>query len=132
MTTLWSPGQTGNIVLGSIITFTPGTTISVSRIIGNDDIKPTTITTVFDRKIALSWGIKYVGPKVDVVFYRAALDGKNSATYSNNGGYLTPLTYAQLLVGQSSNRTLNFVDRDGRNAYIDIDPSTGGISRRFP
>jgi Tfp pilus assembly major pilin PilA len=120
-----------HVILGSLLTFTNGSPdIQVQKIIASNPSKPenTIITGLdVDRTISMPYNVKYSGPTTKVAMIRTAFDGSYVIAI---GAWASP-SYANIST-PTAGASLSFVDEQGRQATIDFDPSTNGISRTFP
>jgi len=140
----------GQITFGRIITFdNVSNTAKVQTLTTSGSDTPTpgqpvtvTCDNTIDYKIA--WGVKYIGflnggltiSKVkQIAFIRSPVDGSLHTAYSPNSGawptFAGVYHYDQFITGAIPASTSLVLDDGTRTAYIDIDPATNSVTRRF-
>lgn len=123
----------GHVVLGRILTFTPGSSdIVVKLIVANNTTSPTVTGLVTDRTITVPWIVTFAGARIkQVAFIRSALDGSNITAVSPDGGWggaLPTYTNVSTLGGYTQ---LTFKDPKNRKATLDINPAANSIGRTY-
>lgn len=143
----------GSVNFGRILTFNnvPGTTITAQTLVTSSSVSPDptqNVTATADNTISFTipWGVKYtgvlsgastIGIIEQVAFIRSPQDGSLHTAISPAtavgwpGRTSPPYKYNNFITGTVPLKASLVLSDGTRTAYIDLDPTTNSVARRF-